>query len=127
MRLTFQLGTTQQTFNLNWPVQFRKMRMMKAYINSNGMNHTNSLLLFKVNNYCQNYVYDADGTRHDYTFSVICPVNNLLAYDRLINDFDYDTLSFDENTRSITITIFNNDVNLTMGGSSIVSLELEFI
>lgn len=128
MKITIELLSPSTLINLKEPISFNRFRVLKAFLNTNGMNHTNNQLLFTVNNLTDAAIYNPSQSDSDYdmySFSITAPVNQVIGYDRLMNNWDYDS-SVETKTKALTIYITNNLVNLTFGANTKISIELEF-
>ena len=127
MILSFQVTSTYQVFQLSTNISFNRLRLIKAYLNTNDMNAYNGILLFKINGLTDNRMYDSSvdiKNYNPYTFMLICPQNSIVAYDRLIDNYDYSS-AIDHHANEIRIEVLNNDVNLTFGNSTKFIIEIE--
>lgn len=129
MKVTVELAGTYTAITLAQPIIFKKFRVIKAFINSNGMNHTNNILLFSVNNLTDAAIYNPNQSVENYdlySFSITAPANQIIGYDRLMDSWDYQT-EVENKIKIMTVYVFNNMVDLSFGVNTKISIEIEFV
>jgi len=129
MHLTLELKSNRSNFALNSAIYFNKLRVNKMLLNTNGLNNTNSILLFKINSLCNSKMYDSenDNRRHnEYTFMSICPPDVISSYDRSMNNYDWESPNT-QSLNNLSIEVYNNNTELVFGPDTRITIELEFI
>jgi hypothetical protein len=127
MKLSVELSGLITTIKLQTFLDYNKIRITKVMACTKGMNYTNNILLFTVNNMTNGVIYDNVGNlrSNKYTFSLFFPSEIIASWDRLINDWDFEN-SISHSAKDITIEITNNNGNLQWTDNTSIVLELEF-
>lgn len=128
VHITIRVNTALSRIPLTLPVQFNRMRVVKALLNNQNLGNASSLILVRVGELSQHRFNRVDDNDLAYTFMLPCPQNNTIAYDKGYDAWDFIEPSGDKKVISILeIEVSDPGSNLSFAGGSFFVFELEFV